>query len=218
MTMSRSIRIFCIAASLLGAGSSTFGQEAVSTQRISVQAIDGDRVMTVTSGDSTQQFVIPANPGSKTGSGATSIGAMPGGVVSFDANGKPQMMDMNELRQRAINQLKEQLGSSDDEWAVLQPKIEKIQALTSDAGAPTPKIGISITTSKSTSEVAAKQQLLRQAIQNGAASDSELKQKIAELRNARAQARQLLAKARQELADLVTSRQEAILIDRGILD
>lgn len=215
MKTSRRIGICCIAAALLGASSNSFGQDAPVSQRMSVQMIEGDRVMTVTSGDSTQQFVIPAN---KTGSGATSIGAMPGGVVSFDANGKPQVMDINELRQRAINQLKEQLGSSDDEWAVLQPKIEKIQTLTSDAGVPTPRIGISITNSKSASEVTAKQQALRQALQNAVASDSEIRQKITELRDARAQARQLLAKARQELADLVTSRQEAILIDRGILD
>lgn len=218
MRMSRHIGMFCIAASLTVATSNSFGQETARREQISVQMIDGADVMTVTSGDSQRQMIIPANPGAKVTGGATSIGAMPGGVVTFGADGKPQVMDINEVRQRALDQLREQLGSSADEWAVLQPKIEKVQALASDAGVPVPRIGISITNSKSASEVNAKQQALRQALQNSAASDSEIRQKIAELRDSRAQARQLLAKARQELADLVTSRQEAILIDRGILD
>src|SRR5687767_941262 len=40
--------------------------------------------------------------------------------------------DPTQMRQQQAQQLKEELAASDEEWAVLQPKIEKVQALQAD--------------------------------------------------------------------------------------
>ena len=58
---------------------------------------------------------------------------------------------------------------------------------------------------------------LRGAV-DGDASDAQIKQKLDGLRKARSDAKTKLVKAQEDLKELVTSRQEAVLVQMGVLD
>ena len=45
---------------------------------------------------------------------------------------------MEQFRQRAQQRMREQLGANEQEWKVLQPRIEKIQQLQRDGGSCAP--------------------------------------------------------------------------------
>ena len=58
---------------------------------------------------------------------------------------------------------------------------------------------------------------LREALENNAADD-EIATRLSALRDARAAAREELTTARRELQEVVTGRQEAVLVVNGILE
>ncbi len=126
--------------------------------------------------------------------------------------------DPAQWRQRMMDGIKESLGVADEEWKLLQPKIEKITTLQQQLrggmfggrrggaeGAPT-------------SEVEQKAQALRTALENKETKNDELAQKATALRTAREKVRTEIAKAQTELRELLTPRQEAQLVLQGILD
>lgn len=151
-----------------------------------------------------------AAPGAQAGGGGG--GGRPGG-----------RFDPAQWQQRMMDHFKESLGASDEEWKLLQPKVEKVTSLQRQlrAGgmfgggrrggnpdaAPAP-----------TNDVEAKAQALRTALDNKETKNDELAQKMTALRTAREKARTDLAKAQTELRELLTPRQEAQMVLQGILD
>ncbi len=59
---------------------------------------------------------------------------------------------------------------------------------------------------------------LREATRDSDTSADQLKQKMDALRTARADAKSKLAKAQDELKQVVTPRQEAVLVQMGLLE
>ncbi|MCL2640905.1 MAG: hypothetical protein FWD53_08690, partial [Phycisphaerales bacterium] len=59
---------------------------------------------------------------------------------------------------------------------------------------------------------------LRAALENKESTAEQIKVKLAALRDARAKAREALTKAQNELKELVTVKQEAFLVSRGMLE
>jgi hypothetical protein len=107
-----------------------------------------------------------------------------------------------------IDRFKEELGLSDDEWAVLKPRVEKVITLQGELrgggrGNTTPM-----------PEATA----LRTALDNPDATAEELAQRVAELRKAREKKQAELKTARETLRELLTPRQEALLVLDGLLD
>jgi hypothetical protein len=142
--------------------------------------------------------------------------------------------DPAEQRQRAETRLKELLGATDQEWAVLQPKVahvmdlQRVQMAGRGAGMGmlfrpdrgdrgNGNRGDRPARPEDSSPVALRTRELQEAIRNKAGPD-ELKNKLVALRDARTKAHDDLAKAQQELRELLTVPQEATMVMLGMLE
>ena len=137
--------------------------------------------------------------------------------------------DPAQFRQRMEERMKEQLGVNDEEWKVIQPRIEKVMAAQRDArsggmafgfggfsgrdGGRGPRGG-----DQASSPVAKAQSDLRSALEDKSISADQIKERLETLRKAREQARQDLVKAQAELKEVLTQRQEAQLVLMGTLE
>jgi hypothetical protein len=148
--------------------------------------------------------------------------------------------DPAEMRLRMESRLKELLGATDQEWAVLQPKVEKLMDAQRRqmAGRGTgmallfrPDRGDRGGNNNNgdrggnrrpdrpdeNSPVAVRTRELQEALRDNATPDV-LKAKLAALREARTKAHDEYAKAQQELRELLTLKQEATMIMLGMLE
>jgi hypothetical protein len=134
-----------------------------------------------------------------------------------------------QMRERMNQETKEQLGVTDEEYQVLQPKIEAVgQIMRENMGGMFGGMGRGRGgpgggggpggENRPQSGVAKASQELRETLENKDASADTIKTKVEALRAAKKEAADKLTKARAELRDLLTPRQEAVLIARGILE
>jgi hypothetical protein len=138
--------------------------------------------------------------------------------------------DPAQMRERYMNQIKEQLASPDDEWKLIQPKLEKVLTAQRDTrssrgfgnrGGRTRGGNNGDNQNNNNqpqSAVAQASEDLRKAVEDKGSSPEELTKKIATLREAREKAKADLASAQKDLRELLSARQEATLISNGILD
>ncbi len=121
--------------------------------------------------------------------------------------GRGRWQDMSEeeraqmrqqMQERRLSRLKERLGVSDDEWAVLSEPIKALLALR-------------------TEEFTASQEL-REAVGAEETTTEQLKQALDKYRKARKDIAARRTKLQAQLKDLVTLRQEAVLVLEGILE
>jgi hypothetical protein len=115
-------------------------------------------------------------------------------------------------RQRAVDGLKDQLGLSDQEWAVLKPRIHVVHDLVHPAPPPMGKSDAPRT------EAELRSRELRELLQDPKAPPDQIKARLTALRAAKERAVQQLINARQGLRQLLTLRQEAVLVLNGLLD
>lgn len=141
------------------------------------------------------------------------------------AGGPP--VDVRQVREqeaiRRANAMKQELGCTDEEWNVLGPKIQAIELLQTTLGerplgpggkgatVPVPSIMAAVT------DLRARQGDFRRAIADRYL-EPDIKSKMASVREARSRARQELVRTQKELTELVTIRQEAVLLERRILE
>lgn len=98
-----------------------------------------------------------------------------------------------------IDALKDQLGVNDEEWSVLKPALEKVIARPEQpATDPMDE--------------------LRTALENKEITAEELKAKVTAVREFRTKREAERKAAREAVRELVTPRQEAILLSQGLLD
>lgn len=181
----------------------------------------------------------PGNAGER-GGGDRERGSSGGGERSSDRGGRD--FGGGDFRQRFSDRMKELMGASDDEWQVLSPRIERVQQL--QRSASTGRSGMSMLFSRGggsgggrggpggggssrdfsrgaeqpAAPVEQKAKELQASIDNKGAGSDELKLKLAALREERDRARAETAKAQEELRELLTMRQEAILVMMGVLE
>lgn len=98
-----------------------------------------------------------------------------------------------------VDDLKEQLSVNDEEWTVLKPALEKLTQRP-DPGADTPM------------------QDLRTLLENKDASAEDIKAKVDAVRAHRKKMDDQRKADREKARELLTPRQEAILISQGLLD
>lgn len=136
--------------------------------------------------------------------------------------------DPAEMRKRMEERMKESMGATDDEWKVLQPKLEKVMTLQMQSrmggmmggrrgggpGGPPGGPG----GDQAQSEVGKAGAELRAVLEDKDAKAEAIKPKLEALRAARAKAREELAKAQKDLRDVLSLRQEASLVSMGMLD
>jgi hypothetical protein len=154
--------------------------------------------------------------------------------------GRRGNFDPAQMRERMMNNIKERLGPTDDEWKVLEPKIEKVMTAQREgrggfgfggfgggggrrgggggaaggAGAgggggadqqPTTAVGIA-------------SQDLNKALESKDTPAEDIAKKLAALRDAREKAKANTAAAQKELKEVLTARQEAVLVTMGMLE
>ncbi|MHC4712041.1 MAG: hypothetical protein ACYTAN_02055 [Planctomycetota bacterium] len=153
--------------------------------------------------------------------------------------GRRGRFDPEQMRQWMMDNIKESLGSTDEEWTLLQPKLEKVMALSREVsdggrmrmgfrdrgrggpgrGGPGGGTGEEAAAdAPPPSEVAVATEALRTTLDTEGASTEEIKAKLTALRAAREKAKQELAKEQEGLRLLLTLRQEAELVLMGTLD
>jgi hypothetical protein len=147
----------------------------------------------------------------------------------------PPNFDPARMREMFLNGIKDQLGASEDEWKVLKPKVEKVQTAQfatfagfggmggrgpgrpggpgGPGGGPGGPGG-----NQQESKVAKAQRELGEALANKDTPTPEITQKLATLRETRDKARAELQAARKDLREVVTPRQEAVLVIWNLLE
>jgi hypothetical protein len=127
-------------------------------------------------------------------------------------------------REQFMTRLKERLGATDDEWKVLQPKIEKVNtARRSSFGGfgGGGRRGGGNNGGNDNAEQSPVQKAsadLRTALDNKDTPAEDIAKKLAALREAREKARAEVTAAQKELKEVLTQRQEAVLVTFGMLD
>lgn len=115
-------------------------------------------------------------------------------------------------RKRAIGDLKEQLGIPDQEWTVVRVRVEAVYSLVH------PQNQFGRGSAQPTSPLEQKKSELRELLRNKDAKPEQIKGGLSALRTAREKANQELVKAKQDLRQIMTLRQEAVLVLNGLLD
>jgi hypothetical protein len=143
--------------------------------------------------------------------------------------------DPEQFRQRMMDRIKEQLAPTDDEWKVLQPKIEAAQKQAMQSrmggmgfggrrggggggGGNAPATAGDPAAAQPKTDLQTKADALRTLVENKDSDPKAIAEKVKDLRDAREKAKADLKKSQDELREIVTPRQEAQLILLGILD
>ena len=177
---------------------------------------------------------LMAQRGAGAGGGAGGAGAGgPGGGRGRGGGGTQGQLDL----------IKVQLGASDDEWRVLSPKVEKLLAVWSDVyrigetgvtrggaagggrggrggagGAGGAAGGRGGPGGNVNSDVQRALTELQTTLDNTASTPEQISLKLAQYRETKAKAVTTLAALRKELKELLTSRQEALMVTYGYLE
>ncbi len=131
-----------------------------------------------------------------------------------------------QFRQQIEDRIKEQLGNpTDDEWKVIQPKVDKVMNIQRDSrvnmGMMFSRSGRdrgSDTSSQPKSDVQKAQEDLKNTLDKKDASVDEINAKLSALRSARDKARTDLKAAQKDLSEVLTARQVAALVMMGMLE
>jgi hypothetical protein len=137
--------------------------------------------------------------------------------------------DPNVFRQMRMDQLKADLGCTDEEWTALSPKVEKVMKAQQDTrgggggrggrgGRGGGAGGAAPAAPAPTTEVGKAADALSKVLENKDAAPAEIKAALQALRDARAKAKTALEAAQKELKEVLTQRQEAILVEQGMLE
>jgi len=140
--------------------------------------------------------------------------------------------DPAQFRQRFEDNVKEQLGASDDEWKVIQPKLTKVfDARRNSMGSMRSMFGgfrnrdrggdnnnNNSADNANRSPVELAQRELSQVLENKDASPDQIAAKLKTLREARDKAKAELTTAQKDLKEILTPRQEAVLVNMSMLD
>jgi hypothetical protein len=143
--------------------------------------------------------------------------------------------DPAQMREQMMTRIKERMGASDDEWKVIQPKLEKVMTAQREGrsggfGAPGGRRGRSGDTAaggnaggdqanqREQSAVGKAQADLRAALDDKSTSPEEINKRLTALRDAREKARADRTSAQKDLKEVLSARQEAVLVSMGMLD
>lgn len=164
------------------------------------------------------------------------LAAVPATLAQQGPDGPPpgedRRRDWNpeQMRERQMERLREQMEASDEEWDALAPKIEKVMIAAQDAmpgggmmgrggrgggpGGPGGGDGAQ----ENESAVVKAQRELRETLRNDDGDAARIAEKVKALRDARAKAQADLAAARAELKKDLAPRHEAVLVMIGMID
>ena len=127
--------------------------------------------------------------------------------------------------ERWLEIVHEQIKPTEPEWEVLKPRVDKVVRLVREVNAGRESKGIREPRTEKldepgtpTTETQLKARALNDALFDSFTSPSRVREHVAAYRAARDTAKQNLVRAQEELRQLLTTRQEAILIIMGLLE
>ena len=130
-----------------------------------------------------------------------------------------------EMELKRLEQTKEQLGVTDQEWAIIKPRLLAVQKRKDASEGRLDQMAMSSLRSRNRNsntptgnEVYDSRTQLQRLLADDKTSAQVIKEQLTALRKAEERAKQKLAKARQGLRSLLTLRQEAYLVTTQVLD
>ena len=146
-------------------------------------------------------------------------------MVAPSFAGAQNQFDPAQFRERMMNNIKERLGASDDEWKVISPKVEKVMTAQRDArggggfgfGGRGGRRGGG-GDQQPTTETGKASADLQTALENKDTPADDIAKKLAAYREARDKGRAQLLAAQKELKEILTQRQEAVMVNMGMLE
>ena len=170
-------------------------------------------------------FSQPAQPGQP---------GQPGGAAGGNTGGRGNRGNFNpqQYQQQFNDRLKTELGMTDDEFKAVQPKIEAVTTASRatrgnrgfGGGGGRTRGGNNGTPAAADPNAPAPTALqtatdeLTKTLANKDATPDEIKNKLAAVRDAKTKAKEALTKAQADLKELLTARQEAVLVNNGMLE
>lgn len=133
--------------------------------------------------------------------------------VGSDATIEERMRAMQDWqRERIMENLKQRLEVSEEEWKVVQPRLDMVFFLRNPPMSFAPEdICASALVHRLTAE-------LQQLVNTKGTKPEEIKAKLTALRAAKERVRHELSRAQQNLRQIMTIRQEAVLVLNQLLD
>jgi hypothetical protein len=137
--------------------------------------------------------------------------------------------DPAAIRERIMQNVKTAVDCTDDEWKVLEPKLVKVMLLRMDTGEGAAMMGsrgvrirgfirTMLDPNAPPSAVDERLSELQKMIDENETSNDFYHNKVEQLRKAREKAREELKAAEHDVTSVLTVRQEAALVELGILD
>ncbi len=130
----------------------------------------------------------------------------------------------DSIQKLTLDGIKRDLAVTDDEWAILVPKIKALVLAQAKVGAGTmggmagpPGINAFMAGQHGNNEVVTALRELRAAVRDKTSTDAILTEKLKAVRDARAKVQADVTAAKKELTDIITMRQEAILVHTGLI-
>lgn len=150
----------------------------------------------------------PGGPGDSGGPGGP-----PPGNFGNGGGGTGAGFDPAQFEQRMLEQTRKSLNiTNDDEWAAIQPLIQKVMDARREAGGPGGPGG----RGRPGAQASAEQQTLQKAVEDGVPV-SQIKDALAKYRAARKEKQAKLEAAQTNLKNVLSARQEAQAVLLGLL-
>jgi hypothetical protein len=128
------------------------------------------------------------------------------------------------MRERMMNAMRDRMGVSDDEWKVLAPKIDHLMTVQSESRSSGGGFGFLFGSRGGRSDREPRNDVerasndLQRALDDKGSAPEDIARKLAAYRDARDRARANFLAAQKDIKDLLTQRQEAILVVSGMME
>lgn len=139
--------------------------------------------------------------------------------------------DRARMQERMVEMMKERLGGTDEEWTVIKPRLEKVMKLSQNGSGMMRGMGgrrgrrgrggrdgQNQATEAPTEPVQIASAELQKTLDKEAPTTAEIKAKLAALRGAREKNKQELVIAQQKLKEVLSVKQEAVLVMMSMLE
>jgi len=137
--------------------------------------------------------------------------------------------DRAAMQERMMEMMKERLGATDEEWTVIEPRLQEVMELSQNTGGRGRGMmgmmgrgrgnrGGQQAAEESTDPIQVAAQELQETLDKEAPTSAEIKAKLAALRGAREKNKQKLVVAQQKLKEVLSVKQEAMLVMMGTLE
>lgn len=142
-------------------------------------------------------------------------------------NGGRGGFDQAAMQDRMLDRMKDRLEASDEEWTIIKPRLKEVMTLTwnnSGMGSMRFMFGRGRRDNQpqqsenATDPVQKASEELQNALEKESPSAAEIKAKLAALRGAKEKNKQQLVTAQQKLKEVLTVKQEAMLVMIGMLE